>query len=236
MEHPSKRQRLSDVVKRSDNHGRSGTDKSPSMASMSEGNGEDHGGMRIKNRGNVQHRYATRTVGVVETVTASVLDVIIDNGSSAVAAITLSAIPTEPTVIAVPALGSLTIPAYPFSASSIGTQPVETKAPGNAGSQTSASWGYASAQSAAASAAQSSLSIQVPNMSSQIVLSSPPSTPLPSSQTMSLPSASSGSYFPSSTTGAVTSAESSIIGTSTSASFLSLIPNGNFSTASKDKM
>ena len=233
MEHPSKRRRLSDVVKRSDNHGHSGTHKSPLVASMSEGDGGNQGAMRTKYTGDVRRQYATPTVGVVETVIASVLDVIIDNGSSAVAAITLSAIPTEPTVVAVPTLGSLTIPGYPLSASSVSTQPVETIAPSDAGSQTSAPWGNASSQSPAASAAQSSLSIQVPNMSSQILLSSPPSTPLPSSQTMSLPSASSDSYFPSSTTEAATSAESSTIVTSTPASFPSFIPNGNISTASK---
>lgn len=236
MEHPSKRQRLSDIVKRSDNHGHPGIDESHLMATMSEGDGGNHGGMRTKHIRDVRHHYATRTVGVVETVIASILDVIIDNGSSAVAAITLSAIPTEPTVVVVPTSGSLTIPAYRLSASSTSTQPIETIAPSDAGSQTSASWVDASSQSSAASAAQSSLSIQVPNMSSQIVLSSPPSTPLPSSQTMSLPSASSDSYFPSSTIGAATSAESSTIGTSTSASFLSSIRNGNFSTASKDEI
>ena len=231
MEYPSKRQRVSDAVKRSGNHGRLGTDKSPLMARMSEGDEyRDHGGMRTEEMRDVERHHVTPTVGTVQTVTASILDVIVDNGSSAVASITLSAIPTEPTVVAIPTLGSLTIPGYPLSASSL---PIETTSPSNAGSQPSTSSGDASSENSAAPAAQSSLSIQVPNMSSQVLLSSPPSTPLPLSQTMSLPSASSDSYFPSPTTEAATSAESSTIATSTSASFPAFTPSGNYSTASK---
>ena len=103
---------------------------------------------------------------VVQTVVASQLDLVVeDTSGSTVARATFSSIPTSAAVISIPG-GTITIPAFATE-----TSLAATSSPGTEVSQLS--------------------SIQVPGSSSQIILSSPPSTPLPSS-------AGTQSYFPTS--------------------------------------
>ncbi|MCJ1400982.1 hypothetical protein MMC11_004193 [Xylographa trunciseda] len=106
----------------------------------------------------------------VETVVTSVVDVVFESGSSQIAEITLTALPTVPTVVSFPSYGPLTVPVFP-------TYPPQTL-------PTVPAYPFPSS-------AASSMSIQLPGASSQVVLSSPPSTPLPSDSAMSLPSVSS---------------------------------------------
>ena len=158
-------------------------------------------------------------VNAVETVIASVFDVIIDSGTSAIARVTLTALPTAPAVISVPSFGSLTV-SPPVSTDVFSTQG-GTPAPSNAPSESSI-----------AASSSASLSITVPNSSSQITLSSPPSTPLPSGSSMTLPSSFTNSFFPSSTTEPVTSGESLSATSLAPASFSSFILTGNLTTSS----
>ena len=151
-------------------------------------------------------------VNGVETGIASVFDVIIDSGTTAVAQVTLTALPTAPAVISVPDHGSLTV-----------SPPSSTNIPSTQGGTASTS---------SNDPAQSSLSIAVPNSSSQIVLSSPPSTPLPSSSSMTLPSSSASSYSSSSTVVATISDGSLPVIPSTTASFSSFFLTSNFTTSS----
>ncbi|MCJ1384803.1 Mucin-21 [Xylographa soralifera] len=133
----------------------------------------------------------------VETVVTSVVDVVFESGSSQIAEITLPALPTVPTVVSFPSYGPLTVPVFP-------TYPPQTL-------PTVPSYPFPSS-AVPSSTASSSMSIQVPGASSQIVMSSPPSTPLPSESSMSLPSVS--------TTGG------------NIASVSTVSPTGNFSTTS----
>ncbi|MCJ1387297.1 Mucin-21 [Xylographa bjoerkii] len=112
----------------------------------------------------------------VETVVTSVVDVVFESGSSQIAEITLPALPTVPTVVSLPSYGPLTVPVFPtYLPQTLPTVPA-----------------YPLPSSGApTSIATSSMSIQVPGASSQVVMSSPPSTPLPSNSAMSLPPVSS---------------------------------------------
>ncbi|MCJ1475024.1 hypothetical protein MMC13_003684 [Lambiella insularis] len=102
----------------------------------------------------------------VVTIIESIVDVILDSGTSQVGEIQLTGLPTAPTVISVPSLGSVTVPVFPTATS----QTASTSSIVPAGSSPSSSMG-----------------IQVPGSSSQMVISSPPPTPLPSNPAMSLP-------------------------------------------------
>ena len=117
----------------------------------------------------------------VQTVVSSIVDIVLDDGTSMVAQVTLPSVPTVPTVVSFPSYGPLTVPAFP-------TYPPETVPTVPA---------YPFPSSAAPSATASSpMSIHLPGASSQSVLSSPPSTPLPPGSAMSLPSMSvTSSYF-----------------------------------------
>ncbi|MCJ1237187.1 hypothetical protein MMC14_005172 [Varicellaria rhodocarpa] len=141
-------------------------------------------------------------VGAAETMIASVFDVIIDSGTTAVAQVTLAALPTGRAIISVPNIG-------PFTVSPPGSPDISSVQ----GAATASS--NASARSSTVASSQSSLSIAVPNSSSQIVLSSPPSTPLPSSSSISLSSTFTDSYFSSFTTESTTSGGSSSVTPST---------------------
>ncbi|MCJ1432177.1 hypothetical protein MMC27_001533 [Xylographa pallens] len=133
----------------------------------------------------------------VQTVVTSVVDIVFESGSSQVAEITLSGLPTVPTVVSFPSYGPLTVPAFP-------TYPPQTL-------PTVPAYPFPSS-AVPSSTATSSMSIQISGASSQVVMSSPPSTPLPSDSAMSLP--------PTSSTGG------------NLASVSTVSPAGNFSTTS----
>ena len=137
-------------------------------------------------------------VPAVQTVITSVVDIVFESGSSQVAEITLSALPSVPTVVSFPSYGPITVPAFPtFPPQTLPTVPA-----------------YPFPTSAVPSSiATSSMSIQISGASSQVVMSSPPSTPLPSDSVMSLP--------PMSSTGG------------NIASVSTMSPAGNFSTTCK---
>jgi hypothetical protein len=108
----------------------------------------------------------------VATLVTTDIDLIVEDGSgSTIAEATIQGIPTAPTAISLP-IGTLTIPAL-ATASDIFSLPVGDLQ--TAGQPTP------------------SLSIQVPGASSQIVLSSPPPTPVPSEAPSSF---STSSQFP----------------------------------------
>ncbi|MCJ1284339.1 hypothetical protein MMC26_003670 [Xylographa opegraphella] len=133
----------------------------------------------------LQNRGAT-DVPAVETVVTSVVAIVFESGSSQIAEITLPALPTVPTVVSSPSYGPLTVPVFP-------SYPTQTM-------PTVPAYPFSSSV-VPSSTATSPMSIQLPGASSQIVMSSPPSTPLPSDSAMSLPlvSSTSGNIAPVST-------------------------------------
>ena len=145
-----------------------------------------------------------------ETVVSSIIQVIIDDGPSTFAEVTL---PSGPTVVSLSEYGPFTIipaqlsssypqpttpgvPAYPSATTAQATPGPQTATKASSSSTTTAAPSSES-QNSAPQPSPSSLSINVSGSSSQAVLSSPPSTPLPSSSSMSLPTWSSSmtSYF-----------------------------------------
>ncbi|MCJ1315783.1 hypothetical protein MMC15_001103 [Xylographa vitiligo] len=117
-------------------------------------------------------------IPAVDTVVTSVVDIVFESGSSQIAEITLPALPTVPTVVSFPSYGPLTVPVFP-------TYPPQTL-------PTVPAYPFPSS-AVPSSTTTSSMSIQVSGASSQAVMSSPPSTPLPSDSVMSLPPMSSTS-------------------------------------------
>ena len=118
-------------------------------------------------------RRDTLDIPADKTVVTSVVDIVFESGSSQIAEITLAALPTVPTVVSLPSYGPLTVPVFPTdSPQTLPTVP-SYPIPTSAGPSATAS---------------NSMSIQVPGASSQVIMSSPPPTPLPSDSAMSLPS------------------------------------------------
>ena len=186
MEYPSKRQKVSRILGRSYIHGYSRINKETREASPANGDDTDHGdddaaqGGLGRSDADTNTAYPTsapqqppvkRAAESTKTVIASVVQVIIDNGSSAIAELIIPAVPTAvtPTFVPFPSYGPVTIPVEP----SFPTVPAATFP--------SVPW-----QSFPSGvAATDSMSILISRSSSQVVLSSPPPTPVPSSPTAS---------------------------------------------------
>ncbi|MCJ1307141.1 hypothetical protein MMC25_000787 [Agyrium rufum] len=145
------------------------------------------------------------TSTVAETY-MSIYDIVIEAGSSAVAEVTLTGLPSQATVVSLPSVGEVTIPAA-----------IPTQSTSITGSST-------------VGAASSSLTINVPSPSSQLVLSSPPSTPLPPTPSSTSSSPSLTSYFSTSKSSRTASSKppattllssTSFVGNSTTSTFTS---------------
>ena len=185
--------------------------------------------------------------------TASIVDVIIDAGSSAIAQLT---IPNVPTTLSLPNVGPFTFAGIPTSqASSLQASPTSVPSPPTANAASSQATKTESAISASTEGSsvvpevpvpapnQSSLSLSIPGSSSQVVLSSPPSTPLPSGSPTSSLSLSSSSYFSSTSsppstitsnpTGSSTQISSQGTATSSLGAISGSVASGNFSTTSE---
>lgn len=105
-------------------------------------------------------------IPAVQTIVESIVDVVLESGTSKVGEIQLTGVPTAPTVISIPSFGPFTVPVFPTATPQIvSTNPVVP----------------------IDSSSSSSTNIQVPGSSSQMVISSPPPTPLPSTSAMTLP-------------------------------------------------
>lgn len=121
---------------------------------------------------------------------ASVVQIIVDSGSSLTSKLTLQ---VAPAITSVPNYGPVTIPANPTI---LTVEATTTPSP----SAQSASSLSAQSQTGSSTVAATGSSAGSLRSSSQVVLSSPPSTPLPSGSSMVLPSTTSteSSYFTSS--------------------------------------
>ena len=218
MEHPSKRQRISRSSRRTDFASNSGMDTSRPMAlpgmendhkDISEAQATDIPSflhtVSSQDDSTYQYKeipleapqptpapfagYKRDSLPQIQTVVTSVMEVVVNDGKGGGATMTMDSIPHVPTVVSFPSFGPLTVPPYPstppqtlptvpgYPFSTTEAWPAHTEAPGE----------------------KNSMSIQVPGASSQVVLSSPPSTPLPSNSAMSLPLGSGQSYFTSTT-------------------------------------
>ena len=182
MEYPSKRQKVSRILGRSYIHGYSRINKETREASPPNGDNTDHGdddpaqGVQGRSDADTNTGYPTsapqqppvsHAAESTKTVIASVVQVIIDNGSSAIAELIVPAVSTvlPPTVVPFPSYGPVTVPVEP----SFPTVP--------AAALPSVPW-----QSFPSGvAATDSMSILISGSSSEVVLSSPPPTPVPSS-------------------------------------------------------
>lgn len=181
MEYPSKRQKLSRILGRSYVQNYSGTIKELRETRPDNGDDTDHSKVEAAQPGgrssDVNSSAAVPT-GVslqpafihtpqsTTTVVQSALQVVIDNGSSVTTELT---IPDVRTVVPFPTDGPVIIPVNP-------TYPtVLIPTPPSAPSRSLAS----------GPAATQSMSIFIPGSSSQVVLSSPPPTPVPSNPTAS---------------------------------------------------
>ena len=155
-----------------------------------------------------------------KTVVASVIQVVVDNGAGS--EVTQLLVPVSSKVVSVQGFAPITLGGAPAAASeapsgaaspqnSRNHQPPATHStepnsyPNSYPVRTTAvtpsrTDNPSASQSTAggASASSNPLSISVPGSESQVVLSSPPSTPLPSSAASTTPSSSTGSYFSSS--------------------------------------
>ena len=109
----------------------------------------------------------------VQTVVESIVEVIVDSGTSQIAEFTLDAVPTAPTIVSLSNYGVITVPA-------LTTWPIETAVGGFVSPFPTPS---------------NSPSTVGPGGSSQVVLSSPPPTPLPTNPKMTIPSTSSTATF-----------------------------------------
>ena len=187
MEYPSKRQKLSRILGRSYIQDYSRTIKETREARPDIGDDTDRGNIEA-----AQGRQGSADVNIstsfptsvplqppfvhaaqsTKTVIASVLQVVIDNGSTAATELT---VPDVRTVVPFPTDGPVAIPINPTFPT------VLIPTPQSAPSQSLAS----------GPAATDSMSIFIPGSSSQVVLSSPPPTPVPSNPTSSYFSSSS---------------------------------------------
>ena len=141
--------------------------------------------------------HAPRADPPVRIVTASVFDVIVhDSAGNVVGETTLSSLPPNPTVLALP-VGPVTIPSLTTTPAIPNVQIISQPSSNPTLSQTSSP--------------TPSLSISLTSSGSQQVLSSPPPTPLPSDSTMTLPSTTSA--FPT-----LSAAQNSTVSASSSSS------------------
>lgn len=181
MEYPSKRQKLSRILGRSYVQDYSGTIKEPREARPDNGDSTYLGNIEAAQAGgrssDVYNGTAYTTsvslqppsihaVQSTKTVVASLLQVVIDNGSSATTELIA---PDVRTVIPFPTDGPVIIPVssnFPPVTFPTVLIPTSLSAP--------------SKSSASGPAATDSMSIFIPGSSSQVVLSSPPPTPVPS--------------------------------------------------------
>ena len=96
----------------------------------------------------------------IQTTVETIVEVIVDSGTSEIVEFTLDAVPTAPTLVSLSSYGAITVPA-------LTTFPIETAVGGFITPSSSSTFG--------------------PGGSSQIVLSSPPPTPLPTNPEMTIP-------------------------------------------------
>lgn len=181
MEYPSKRQKLSRILGRSYVQDYSGSIKETREARFDNGAGTDRSkvdaaqlGMRssdvnssatLPTGGSLQPAFIHASQSTT-TVVQSALQIVIDNGSSVTTELT---VPDVRTVVPFPTDGPVIVPVNPTFPTVL--IPTSLSAP--------------SRSLASGPAATPSMSIYIPGSSSQVVLSSPPPTPVPSNPTAS---------------------------------------------------